>query len=129
MSEPIYSPGLEGVIAGETAISTITGGLHYRGYAIEELAQMSTFEEVAWLLLHGELPTATQLAGLQERLRAETHLPGPLIEFLRRIPPQASLMDVMRTAPARWPIGTPKPAITATTPISARPNAAPPSCR
>jgi len=53
MAEPIYSPGLEGVIAGETAISTIAGGLQYRGYSIEDLAEHATFEEVAHLLLHG----------------------------------------------------------------------------
>ncbi len=60
MPEEIYSPGLEGVIAGETAISTVTGGLSYRGYSIEDLARHGTFEEVAYLLLHGELPAAEQ---------------------------------------------------------------------
>jgi len=50
MSEPIYRPGLEGIIAGETSISTITGGLIYRGYSIEDLAEHATFEEVAYLL-------------------------------------------------------------------------------
>ncbi len=105
MTEPIYSPGLEGVVAGETAISTITGGLHYRGYSIEELARQATFEEVAYLLLHGELPNATELEGLKERLRAEAHLPAPIIELLRKIPADAPLMDVMRTgasALAHW---------------------------
>ena len=53
----IYSPGLEGVIAGETAISTVEGGLHYRGYPVTELAERCTFDEVAYLLLHRELPT------------------------------------------------------------------------
>ena len=54
MSAPeIYSPGLEGVIAGETAISTITGGLRYRGYPVTELAEKATFDEVAYLLLYG----------------------------------------------------------------------------
>ena len=57
MSTEIYSPGLEGVIAGETAISTVTGGLRYRGYPVVELAEKRTFEDVAHLLLHGELPT------------------------------------------------------------------------
>ena len=69
MSAPeIYSPGLEGVIAGETAISTITGGLRYRGYPVTELAEKASFEEVAFLLLHGELPTASQLNAFQKRL-------------------------------------------------------------
>ena len=44
MAEEIYSPGLEGVVAGETAVSTIAGGLSYRGYSIEDLAAQATFE-------------------------------------------------------------------------------------
>ncbi|HEY1786493.1 MAG TPA: citrate/2-methylcitrate synthase, partial [Pirellulales bacterium] len=64
MTDPIYSPGLEGVVAGETAISTITGGLEYRGYTVDELARQATFEEVTFLLLHGELPTREQLTAL-----------------------------------------------------------------
>src|SRR5205807_4351669 len=70
MSSPseIYSPGLEGVIAGETAISTVTGGLRYRGYPVTELAEKATFDEVAFLLLHGELPTTTQLADFHKRV-------------------------------------------------------------
>ena len=63
----VYSPGLEGVIAGETAISTITGGLSYRGYSITDLAEESTFPEVAYLLLHGELPNDEQLADLDRK--------------------------------------------------------------
>src|SRR6478736_6384826 len=59
---PAYSPGLEGVIAGETAISTIEGGLRYRGYAVGDLAQDCSFDDVAYLLLYGELPTAKELA-------------------------------------------------------------------
>ena len=64
MSEPSYHPGLEGVVAGETAISTIAGGsgLRYRGYAIEDLAREASFEEVAYLILHGELPTSGALS-------------------------------------------------------------------
>jgi citrate synthase len=61
MAEEIYSPGLEGVIAGETAVSTVSGGLSYRGYSIEDLARYGTFEEVSYLLLYGELPTAEHL--------------------------------------------------------------------
>ena len=62
MSEPIYSPGLEGVVAGETAVSTIEGGLRYRGYPVGELVENAGFDEVAFLLLHGELPNRFQLA-------------------------------------------------------------------
>ena len=58
MTTPAYSPGLEGVIAGETAICTVEGGLSYRGYAVGDLAQHCSFDEVAYLLLYGELPKA-----------------------------------------------------------------------
>ena len=74
----IYSPGLEGVIAGETAISTVTGGLRYRGYPVTELAEKATFDEVAYLLLHGELPNAGQLSkllDLKHRLPTSILLP------------------------------------------------------
>jgi citrate synthase len=98
MREEIYSPGLEGVIAGETAISTVTGGLSYRGYAIEELARHGTFEEVAHLLLYGELPTAKQLDEFRRRLGAAAELPAPLVEALRQIPHGVTPMDVLRTA-------------------------------
>ncbi len=75
MAEEIYRPGLEGIIAGETAISTISGGLAYRGYSVDELARNATFDEVAYLLLHGELPTraarrAAAAAGGGDRDRA-----------------------------------------------------------
>ncbi|HTU24039.1 MAG TPA: citrate/2-methylcitrate synthase [Pirellulales bacterium] len=105
MTESVYSPGLEGVVAGETAISTITGGLEYRGYSVDELARQATFEEVAFLLLHGELPTRERLTAFSDRLHAAAHLPGPLVELLRQIPATAPLMDVMRTgasALAHW---------------------------
>lgn len=105
MSEMIYSPGLEGVVAGETAISTIAGGLQYRGYSIEDLAENATFEEVAYLLLHGMPPNAKQLADFNARVAAAANIPGPLIDFLRAIPAEASMMDIMRTgasAVAHW---------------------------
>lgn len=98
MSEPIYSPGLEGVIAGETAISTVSGGLQYRGYSIEDLAEHAMFEEVAHLLLHGELPSAEQLDSFQQRLMASAQVPPEVIDALRHIPPTAAPMDVMRSA-------------------------------
>ena len=63
-TKPSYSPGLAGVVAGETAICWVdpNAGLMYRGYDIHEMAQKANFEEVAYLLLNGELPTAAQLA-------------------------------------------------------------------
>src|SRR3954468_14447077 len=92
-----YSPGLEGVIAGETAISTITGGLRYRGYPVTELAEKCSFEEVAYLLLHGELPTSPQLAEFQQRLTDARHLPEPLLALLKSLPADTSPMDALRS--------------------------------
>lgn len=105
MAEPIYSPGLEGVIAGETAISTISGGLQYRGYSIEDLAEHATFEEVAHLLLHGELPKTAELASFRQRLCVGAAIHQPLVELLAKIPGGVPMMDVMRTgasALAHW---------------------------
>src|SRR5262245_62172952 len=93
-----YSPGLEGVVAGETAISTVETGLTYRGYAIEDLAEHSTYEEVAYLVLYGELPKSAEMAGFRQRLGAAAVVPPELIETLRRIPATAPTMDVLRTA-------------------------------
>ena len=98
MTSEIYSPGLEGVIAGETAISTVSGGLSYRGYPVTELAEKATFDEVAFLLLHGELPTLSQLAEFQKRVAKARCLPGPLINLLSAVPSGSNSMDVLRSA-------------------------------
>lgn len=97
MSSEQYFPGLEGVIAGETAVSTITGGLSYRGYSIDDLAAGATFPEVAYLLLHGELPTEEQLADFKAILDESSTLDPALIEFLKAIPLHVGAMDVLRT--------------------------------
>ena len=94
----IYSPGLEGVIAGETAISTIEGGLRYRGYPVVELAEAAGFDEVAYLLLHGDLPNKQQLADFQQRVSAVRLLPQPLRDLLKALPTGALPMDVLRSA-------------------------------
>src|SRR5689334_9313756 len=93
-----YSPGLEGVIAGETSISTVATGLTYRGYAIEDLAEHSTYEEVAYLILYGELPTAAQAKEFRQRLGSAAVVPGEIINALRQIPHEAPSMDVLRSA-------------------------------
>jgi 2-methylcitrate synthase/citrate synthase II len=98
MSEPIYSPGLEGVIAGETAVSTIEGGLRYRGYPVGELVENAGFDEVAFLLLYGDLPNRFQLASFQRRLATARSLPHPLLDLLRVLPPAISPMDGVRTS-------------------------------
>jgi citrate synthase len=97
MAEDIYRPGLEGVIAGESSVSTIQGGLTYRGYAVEELAEHSTYEEVAYLILYGELPKAGELKAFRQRLAGQAAVPSAVIDMLRPIPGAAPLMDVMRS--------------------------------
>ncbi|MCG3125629.1 MAG: 2-methylcitrate synthase [Phycisphaerae bacterium] len=94
-----YYPGLEGVIAGETAISAVTqDSLGYRGYMIDELAEHATFEEVAWLLLHGELPRRGELSAFRSELDSMRRLPRAVLDTLRAIPPHVSGMEVLRTA-------------------------------
>ncbi len=91
---------LAGVNAGSTAICTVghTGNdLHYRGYDIIELAKYATFEEVAYLLIHGELPNQTELTAYHARLKKSRGIPKALKEVLERIPKTAHPMDVMRT--------------------------------
>jgi 2-methylcitrate synthase len=91
---------LAGVSAGSTAICTVGhsgNDLHYRGYDILELAQHATFEEVAHLLIHGELPTPAQLANYHQKLKKLRGLPNALKTVLEQIPASAHPMDVMRT--------------------------------
>jgi 2-methylcitrate synthase/citrate synthase II len=97
MSSEQYFPGLEGVIAGETAISTITGGLSYRGYSITDLAEQSTFPEVAYLLLHGDLPNEEHLADFKAILDESADVTPPIIDLLRDVPLHVGSMDVLRT--------------------------------
>src|SRR5207247_8515687 len=82
------SPGVAGVIAGETAICWVdpNAGLMYRGYDIHEMAEKASFEEVAYLLLNGELPNGKQLAEFTQQIAAERALPGPVTEMLRLLP-------------------------------------------
>ena len=92
--------GLRGQVAGNTALSTVgkTGkGLTYRGYAIEELAEKATFEEVAYMLLYGSLPTQSEYDAYSTKLKSFRSLPEALKEVLERIPQTAHPMDVMRT--------------------------------
>jgi 2-methylcitrate synthase len=92
--------GLRGQVAGETALCTVgkTGtGLTYRGYDISELAEKAKFEEVAFLLLKGHLPTQSELTAYTTKLQSLRSLPDALKEVLERIPASAHPMDVMRT--------------------------------
>ncbi|MDF9771129.1 citrate synthase [Pseudomonas rhodesiae] len=92
--------GLRGQVAGQTALSTVGqagAGLTYRGYDVRELAADAQFEEVAYLLLYGELPSKTELAAYSAKLSTLRDLPQALKEVLERIPADAHPMDVMRT--------------------------------
>jgi 2-methylcitrate synthase len=92
--------GLAGVVAGQTAISTVGKegkGLNYRGYSIYDLAEKATFEESAYLLLHGELPSREQLAAYKTKLKALRGLPQGLKTILEQLSADAHPMDVLRT--------------------------------
>ena len=100
VEKKVSSAGLRGQVAGETTLCTVgkTGtGLTYRGYDISDLSKNATFEEVAHLILRGELPTRSQLEDYQDKLSRLRGLPDPLREVLERIPASAHPMDVMRT--------------------------------
>ncbi len=93
--------GLEDVVALESQICFIDGRggrLIYRGYDIRELAAQSTFEEVAYLLWYGRLPTRPQLDELRARLGQLREIPSGLTDILDRIPKECAPMDVLRTA-------------------------------
>lgn len=96
-----YSPGLEGVPAGETAICQVDeggAGLRYRGYAVGDLAEKATFEEVAYLLLFGKLPTRKELDDFVAKLAARSVLPDRIVAFLATLPRDSHPMDILRTA-------------------------------
>jgi 2-methylcitrate synthase len=98
--KPKKSVALSGVTAGNTALCTVgrTGNdLHYRGYDILDLATACEFEEVAYLLVHGKLPNAAELAGYKTKLKALRGLPANVKAALEWVPASAHPMDVMRT--------------------------------
>lgn len=98
-TKPPYSPGLEGVLAGETSICWVdpNAGLLYRGFDVHELASHASFEEIVWLLLHGELPSMSEFAAIIRHLAAERSLPPKVIDMLHLMPHGAHPMDVLRT--------------------------------
>lgn len=91
--------GLAGIVAGKTSISTVGDGhsLRYCGYDIYELAKYASFEEVAFLLLYGELPKRSELESFKVRLFSHRILPKEVKEILKQIPKNSHPMDVMRT--------------------------------
>jgi 2-methylcitrate synthase len=99
--KPKKSVALSGVVAGNTALCTVGrsgNDLHYRGYDILDIADACEFEEVAHLLVHGTLPTATELVAYKEKLRRLRGLPAQLQSALEALPAASHPMDVMRTA-------------------------------
>lgn len=99
-AKKLSGAGLRGQSAGETALSTVGvsgSGLTYRGYDVKDLGENATFEEVAYLILYGELPTQAQLDAYKTKLKGLRGLPQALKEVLERIPADAHPMDVMRT--------------------------------
>lgn len=99
-AKQLSGAGLRGQVAGKTALSTVGksgSGLTYRGYDVKDLANNCIFEEVAYLILKGDLPTQAELSDYQTKLKAMRGLPQALKEVLERIPATAHPMDVIRT--------------------------------
>ena len=98
--KPKKSVALSGVTAGNTALCSVGksgNDLHYRGFDIADLAAQCEFEEVAHLLIHDTLPTASQLAAYKKKLQGLRSLPAQVKAILEQIPATAHPMDVMRS--------------------------------
>lgn len=111
MSKPELVPGLAGIPAAESSVSYIDGQagiLEYRGYRIEDLSAKSTYEEVAWLLLYGELPTATQLAEFQADLARLRQLPDALVGMVQAFPRTGHPMQALQASLAGLGMVSPK---------------------
>jgi citrate synthase len=103
MSEPEFRPGLADVPIAESAVSFIDGKrarLEYRGIAVETLARESCFEETAWLLLKGDLPTQRELAGFDHELRHRRRIKYKLIDLIKCLPETGHPMDALQAGVA-----------------------------
>ena len=101
MSAP-QSKGLEGIVAGETAVASVEQGqLLYRGYDIHDLAENATFEEVAHVLLVGHKPSADELASFKAEIAELRSLPQSVVDVISRVAPKAHPMDTLRTGVSR----------------------------
>jgi len=101
MSTAVAPKGLEGIVATSSSICFIDGDagvLSYRGIDIHELADRSTFEETAYLLWFGKLPSTSELASFATKLAAGRHLHPKVVELLRSVPTTSTPMEVLRTA-------------------------------
>src|SRR5688572_8489744 len=93
--------GLKGVVAADSAVCDIDGNLGklmYRGYSIHELAENSTFEEVSYLLLQGELPNKTQLQEFSQQLAQQRNLRPQVVQFLKSLDKNVVPMSALRSA-------------------------------
>ncbi|MCL4389397.1 citrate synthase/methylcitrate synthase [Candidatus Marsarchaeota archaeon] len=93
--------GLDGVYIAESTICKVDGAvgrLYYRGYSIGEIAENSTYEEVAYLLIHGRLPKAAELEEFSKRLKAERDLPAEVVRIIQQSAGKSDPMDILRTA-------------------------------
>lgn len=97
---PNYSPGLAGVIAGTSGISKVDPAgdeLIYYGYRVGQLCEKSSFEEVAFLLLHGRLPSAAELKTFDSKLKQHRGMTPEIVDFLCKMPKEAHYMDILRS--------------------------------
>jgi citrate synthase len=100
MAEATYAKGLEGVIAAESSICKIDGEhgrLYYRGYAIEDLARYSTFEETTFLLLYERLPRQGEMTAFSKRMRESRRLAPPILAMIRAFPVGAHPMELLQS--------------------------------
>lgn len=105
---PVVARGLEGIVAAATNIAEVDGEkgkLTLRGYDVSELSGKVTFEEVAYLLWHGKLPTQTELDGLKSEMSAARELPAPTLAALRNLAPHAEGMHILRMGASTLSIG------------------------
>lgn len=111
MSSPELVPGLAGIPAAESSVSFIDGQagvLEYRGYPIEELSAHSSYEEVAWLLLYGELPSAEELSGFKKHLGELRQVPEALVTMVQAFPTTAHPMQALQASLAGLGMVSPK---------------------
>lgn len=97
---PNYSPGLADIIAGPSAISKVDplgDELIYYGYRVSELCEHSSYEEVAYLLLHGALPKKADFEAFRDFLSENRGLPSEILTYLCKIPKEAHYMDILRS--------------------------------
>jgi len=109
MTQELYHPGLNGVIAGETEICKLDGGLQYRGYCLHDLAEKASFLEVAHLLLFEELPGEELFADFVSVLVEEQELPPVIVSMYEQIPVHNTPLEVLRTGIGMLSLFDPQP--------------------